>query len=104
MPDAERQAAGEELRAPFVTRDRQLAPKAIERLRHDWARLVTFYQCPQAHGRHRRPTNVVESPLAAVRRRTTAATRVKTVDSATTMIQKVLQVAETTFRRLKTPE
>jgi putative transposase len=42
--------------------------------------------------------------LAAVRRRTTAAKRFKKVDSATAMIWNVLQVAETTFRRLNAPE
>ena len=47
---------------------------------------------------------MVESPLAAVRLRTTAAKRFKQVDSATAMIWKVRQVAETTFRRLKAPE
>ena len=47
---------------------------------------------------------MVESPCAAVRRRTTAATRVKKVDSATAMSWNVLQVAQTTCRRLKAPE
>jgi transposase-like protein len=104
MPYAESQAACEELRAHFVKRYRQLAPKAIERLRHDWERLVTFYQFPQEHWRHLRTTNVVESPFAAVRLRTTAAKRFKKVDSATATIWKVLQIAETTFRRLNAPE
>lgn len=35
-------------------------------------RLVTFYQFPKEHWRHLRTTNVVESPFAAVRLRTTA--------------------------------
>jgi putative transposase len=51
-----------------------------------------------------RTTNVVESPVAAVRLRTTAAKRLKKVDTATAMIWKVLQVAEQTFRRLNAPE
>jgi putative transposase len=104
MPYAESQAACEELRAHFVKRYRQLAPKAIERWRHDGERLVTFYQFPQEHWRHLRTTNVVESPFAAVRLRTTAAKRFKKVDSATATIGKVLQMAETTFRRLNAPE
>jgi putative transposase len=104
MPYADTQAACEELRAPFDTRYRQLAPKAVERLECDWERLVTFYQFPREHWRHLRTTNVVESPFAAVRLRTTAAKRLKQVDSATAMIWKVLQVAETTFRRLNAPE
>ena len=104
MPYADTQAACEELRAQFDKRYRQLAPKAVERLGGDWARLVTFYQFPREHWRHLRTTNVVESPFAAVRLRTTAAKRFKKVDSATAMIWKVLQVAETTFRRLNAPE
>ena len=104
MPYADTQAACEELRAQFDTRYRQLAPKAVERLGYDWERLVTFYQFPREHWRHLRTTNVVESPFATVRLRTTAAKRFKQVDSATAMIWKVLQVAETTFRRLNAPE
>ncbi len=66
--------------------------------------MITFYQFPREHWRHLRTTNVVESPFAAVRLRTTAAKRFKKVDSATAIIWKVLQIAETTFRRLKAPE
>jgi putative transposase len=72
MPYAESQTACEELRAHFAMRYSQLAPKALERLTVDWERLVTFYQFPREHWRHLRNTNVVESPVAAVRRRTTA--------------------------------
>jgi putative transposase len=104
MPYAESQAACAELRDQFAKRYSQLAPKAVERLAADWERLVTFYQFPRAHWRHLRTTNVVESPFAAVRLRTTAAKRFKKVDSATAMIWKLLQVAEQTFRRLNAPE
>jgi putative transposase len=104
MPYAESQAACEQLRAQFAKRYGQLAPKAVERLAHDWERLVTFYQFPREHWRHLRTTNVVESPFAAARLRTTAAKRFKKVDSATAIIWKLLQVAESTFRRLNAPE
>jgi putative transposase len=103
MPYAETQAACEQLRAQFDGRYRQLAPKAVERLGHDGERLITFYQFPREHWRHLRTTNVVESPFAAVRLRTTAAKRFKKVGSATAMIWKVLQVAQQTFRRLNAP-
>jgi hypothetical protein len=59
---------------------------------------------PREHWCHLRTTNVVESPFAWVRLRTTAAKRFKKVDSATALIWKVLQVAETTFQRLNAPE
>jgi putative transposase len=104
MPYAEHRVACEELRAPFVKRYRQLAPKAVERLAGDWERLVPCYQFPREHWRHLRTTHVVESPFAAVRLRTTAAKRFKKVDSATAMIWKILRVAENTFRRLNAPE
>jgi putative transposase len=103
MPYAESQAACEALRTQFVKHYAQLAPKAAERLTDDWERLITFYQFPQEHWRHLRTTNIVESPFAAVRIRTTAAKRFKKVESATAMIWKVLQVAEQTFRRLNAP-
>jgi putative transposase len=101
MPYAETQAACEALRAEFTTRYRKLAPKAVERLADDWEWLVTFYQFPREHWPHLRTSNVVESPFATVRLRTTAAKRVKKVENATALIWKVLQVAESTFRRLK---
>ena len=104
MPYADTQAACEELRAQFDTRYQQLAPKAVERLGSDWDRLVTFYQFPREHWRHLRTTNIVESPFAAVRLRTTAAKRFKKVDTATAMIWKVLHLVESTFRRLNAPE
>src|SRR5262245_16541499 len=104
MPYAETQAACEALRADFTNRYRKLAPKAVERLADDWERLVTFYQFPREHWPHLRTTNVVESPFASVRLRTTAAKRFKKVENATALIWKLLQVAESTFRKLKGAE
>ena len=49
---------------------------------------------------HLRTTNIVESPFAMVRLRTTAAKRFKKVENGTAVIWKLLQVAETSFRRL----
>ena len=53
---------------------------------------------------HLRTTNVVESPFATVRLRTTAAKRFKKAENATALIWKILQVAESTFRKLKGAE
>jgi putative transposase len=103
-PYAESQEACERLRTQFAQRYHQVAPKAVERLAHDWDRLVTFYQFPREHWRHLRTTNVVESPFAAARWRTGAAKRFKKVDSATAIIWKLLRVAARTFRRLNAPE
>ncbi len=104
MPYAESQMECERLRDQFSRQYRALAPKAVERLSHDGDRLVTFYQFPRDHWGHLRTTNVVESPFAAVRLRTTAGKRYKRVESATVLIWKLLQVAESRFRRLNAPE
>jgi len=104
MPYAETQGACEQLRAQFNQQYRTLAPKAVDRLGHDWERLVTFYQFPREHWCHLRTTNVVESPFAAVQLQTTTAKRYKRVESTTALIWKLLQVAEQTFRRLNAPE
>jgi transposase-like protein len=101
MPYAETLMACEALRAEFANRYKKLAPKAIERLGNDWTRLLTFYQFPREHWPHLRTTNVIESPFATVRLRTTAAKRFKKVENATALIWKILQVSQTTFRRLK---
>ena len=72
-------------------------------LEDDWERMVAFYDFPEDHWKHLRTTNVVESPFAAVRLRTTAAKRFKRVESATALIWKLLLVAEKRFRRLDAP-
>ena len=79
-------------------------PKAVEVLKDDWERMVTFYSFPESHRQHLRTTNVVESPFfAAVRLRTSAAKRFKRVGNATALIWKLLTVAEKRFRRLNAP-
>lgn len=104
IPYAKSQARCEALRDQFTARYQALAPKAVERLRDDWERLVTFYQFPREHWVHLRTTNIVESPFATVRLRTTAAKRFKKVENGTAIIWKLLQVAEASFRRLKGAE
>lgn len=78
-------------------------PKAVERLERDWERMVAYYAFPQEHWRHLRTTNVIESPFAAVRLRTSAAKRFKKVENATTLIWKTLLVVEQHFRKLNAP-
>jgi transposase-like protein len=79
-------------------------PAAAETLTRDWERMVTFYRFPREHWVHLRTTNIVESPLAALRLRTDAAKRYKRVDRATAVIWKMLMVAQQKFRRLNAPE
>lgn len=78
-------------------------PKAVARLAHDWARMVAYYAFPQEHWRHLRTTNIIESPFAAVRLRTSAAKRFKVVENATALIWKTLLVVEQHFRKLNAP-
>ena len=90
-------------REAFARRYRPWYPKAVDVLEDDWERMVAFYDFPEDHWKHLRTTNVVESPFAAVRLRTTAAKRFKRVESATALIWKLLLVAEKRFRRLDAP-
>ncbi len=100
---AETRTAAERLRAQFAKQYQPRYPQAVERLEHDWERLVAYYAFPREHWRHLRTTNVVESPFHAVRLRTTAAKRFKKVENATALIWKVLTLAERTFRKLNAP-
>ena len=89
---------------PASKASRKLAPKAVERLVDDWGRLMMFYQFPREHWPHLRTTNIIESPFATVRLRTTATKRFRKVENATAVTWKVLQVAESTLRQLKGAE
>ena len=110
-------------REGFARRYRPWYPKAVDVLEDDWERMVAFYpfsgptslRITVSEGggiyggvhdfpiTHLRTTNVVESPFAAVRLRTSAAKRFKRVESATALIWKLLLVAEKRFRRLDAP-
>ena len=90
-------------REVFARRYRPWYPKAVDVLEDDWERMVAFYDFPEDHWKHLRTTNVVESPFAALRLRTTAAKRFKRVESATALIWKLLLVAEKRLRRLDAP-
>ena len=105
IPYAETRAEAEEQREAFQAwATKKGVPAAGRRLAEDWERLVTFYAFPKEHWKHLRTTNVIESPFAAVRLRTSAAKRFKKVESATAVIWKTLLVAEQSFRRLDAPE
>jgi transposase-like protein len=91
-------------RQAFARRFAKTHPKAVELVEKDWERLTAFYDFPAEHWIHLRTTNVIESPFACVRLRTTAAKRFKRVQNATALIWKVLGVAEQSWRRLNAPE
>lgn len=93
----------EKARDVFRKRYHSWYPKAVATLEDDWERMVTFYSFPEAHWKHLRTTNVVESPFASVRLRTSAAKRYKRVEKASALIWKLLMVAEKRFRKLNAP-
>ena len=87
-----------------VHRDYRLRfPKACARLDRDQARMLMYYQFPKEHRRNVRTTNVVESPFAPVRLRTSVAKRFKKVERATAIIWRLLCVAEKRFRKRNAP-
>ncbi|MCJ7627507.1 MAG: IS256 family transposase, partial [Longimicrobiales bacterium] len=90
-------------REAFSQRYRPWYPKAVETLQDDWDRMVTFFGFPESHWKHLRTTNIVESPFASVRLRTSAAKRFKRVENATALIWKLMGVAEKQFRKLDAP-
>ena len=90
-------------RRAFSRRYEPWYPKAVKALEDDWDRMVAFYDFPEPHWKHLRTTNVVESPFASVRLRTSAAKRFQRVESATALIWKLLTVAEKRFRKLNAP-
>jgi putative transposase len=99
----ESRAACERLKARFAARYAKRFPDAVATLERDWPRLVTYFDFPREHWKHLRTTNVVESPFAAVRLRTSPAKRFKRVGRAVALIWKVLCVAERQFKLLATP-
>ena len=103
VANAQTRAKAVKAREAFSKRYRPWYPKAVDVLEDDWDRVITFYDFPEAHWKHLRTTNVVESPFASVRLRTSAAKRFKRVQSATALIWKLLTVAEKRFRRLDAP-
>jgi len=96
-------AAAVKAREAFKKRYGPWYPKAVATLEEDWERMVMFYDFPEEHWKHLRTTNVVESPFASVRLRTSAAKRFKRVESATALIWKLLTVAQKRFRKLDAP-
>jgi putative transposase len=104
IPYAPTRAEAERRRDRFARRYRRSYSKAVELLEKDWDAMVVFYDFPEEHWRHLRTTNVVESPFASVKLRTSAAKRYKKVESATALIWKVLCVVEKRFRKLNAPE
>ena len=75
--------------------------KAVECLTKDRDTLLAFYDFPAEHWKHLRTTNPIESAFATVRHRTTRSKGCLSNKTALTMIFKLAQAAERSWRRLK---
>ena len=98
---AKTRKACEETKKEFERIFKKTHPRAVEKLNRDWERMIAFFDFPAEHWKHVRTTNIVESPFAAVRLRTTAAKRYKNVGNAVSVIWKILMLQERSFRRLR---
>ena len=74
--------------------------KAVESLRKDEAKLLTFFDFPAEHWKHLRTSNVIESTFATVRLRTRVTKGPGCRSKALTMAFKLLQQAQARWRRL----
>ena len=68
-------AGADKARDAFADRYADTYPRAVGILAGDCGRMTAFFDFPARHWRHLRTTNVVESPFAAVRLRTSVAAR-----------------------------
>ncbi len=76
-------------------------PKAVECLKKDRDRLLTFYDFPAEQWIHLRTTNPIESTFATVRLRTYRTKGCGSVDACLSMVFKLAESAEKRWRRLK---
>lgn len=79
-------------------------PKAVESLRRDEDKLLTFYSLPAEHWRHLRTTNPIESPFATVRLRQRVTKGAGSRTKGLTMAFKLLLMAQERWRKLNGAE
>lgn len=105
IPYADTLKLSERLKSEFQSWARQKGyVEAAGLLDVDWDRMTAFYQFPKSHWKHLRTTNPIESVFSSVRLRTDAAKRFKKVDNATSLIWKILLLAEKNFHKLNSPK
>ena len=96
---ASARSAAEKLARQLIADWPKLDPKAAANLAEHLERLLNFYDYPREHWRHLRTSNVIESPFAAVRLRTDAAKRFRTVKSGVHLIWQLLLKQEKKWLR-----
>ncbi len=75
-------------------------PKAVESLRRDEDKLLTYFDFPAEHWRHLRTTNVIESPFATVRFRQRVTKGAGSRTKGLLMAFKLLDMAQLRWRRV----
>ena len=84
----------------FITTYEDKYPKAVACLEKDEDAMFAFYDFPAAHWQHIRSTNVIESVFATVRLRTYKTKGCGTRTATLTMVFKLIQEAEKTWRKI----
>ena len=79
-------------------------PKAVASLRRDQTQLLTLYDFPAEHWRHRRTTNIIESPFATVRLRQRVTKGAGSRMKALMLAFKLLAMAEERWRKVNGSE
>jgi len=85
----------------FIDRFGAKYPKAVECLQKDRESLLVFYDFPAEHWIHIRTTNVIESSFATIRHRSNQTKGCVTRNTMLTMIFKMGQCAEGSWRKLR---
>lgn len=85
----------------FIERFGAKYPKAVECLKKDRESLLAFYDFPAEHWIHIRTTNVIESTFATIRHRSKQVKGCVTRITMLTMIYKMGQCAEGSWRKLR---
>ncbi len=120
LPQRERAEAAKRLRAIYLAFSRAEAErlarvlisewraahyvKAADCLSVDLVACLQFFDYPQAHWRHLRTTNPIESVFASIRLRTDAAKRFRTARCGVHLIFQLLQRYEKSWLRISAPE
>jgi putative transposase len=97
---AENKASALKAYAQFQACFQDKYPEAVGCLRKDEETLFTFYDFPAAHWIHIRSTNVIESVFSTVRLRTDKTKGCGTRLATLTMVFKLVQEAQRTWRKL----
>jgi len=101
---AETKEQAEVLMDRFADEYQPKYPKAVESLRRDQDKLLTFYDLPAEHWVHLRTTNPIESPFATVRLRQRVTKGAGSRTRGLVMAFKLLLMAQQRWRRLNASE